>query len=127
VANVLLRGNSQLQHFEKDHISDPDIASIIKKIHVASDEKMNPRGHTAVDMKILTADGHEYFKKLDIAPGFPGNPLSQDDHEDHFWDCMNYAPLPLKKENAKEILSTVFTLEEVDDVRCLITLMNNKE
>jgi hypothetical protein len=74
-------------------------------------------------MRVLTSDGGEHFKQMDIAPGFPGNPLTRKEHEQHFWDCMEFSGELLPKERAEEIVSQVSKFEELDDVRTLIALL----
>jgi len=60
---------------------------------------------------------------VDIAIGFPGNPLTQEEHKGRFWDCMDYAPRPLPRDRAEELLSLTAGLEEVEDVRSLVNLL----
>ena len=123
VASALIRGDSKLDHFQASSVTDPDIMALSKKIQVISDPKLDERGHTALDMRILTHDGEEHIKKLDIAPGFPGNPLTREEHEAHFWGCMEFSGGLLPRERAEKIVSQVSRLEELDDVRALIPLL----
>jgi hypothetical protein len=53
---------------------------------------------------------------LDIAPGFPGNPLTWDEHHERFRDCINYGGHLLPHENIEKIVSLVNSLEKVEDV-----------
>lgn len=123
VASALVRGDSKLDHFEESAVRDPNIMTLSKKIQVKSDPKLDERGHTALDMRILTNDGEEHFKQMDIAPGFPGNPLTRKEHEQHFWDCIEFSGELLPKARTEEIVSQVSRFEELDDVRTLIALL----
>jgi 2-methylcitrate dehydratase PrpD len=123
VASALVRGDSKLDHFQESSVTDPDIMALSKKIQVISDPKLDERGHTALDMRILTRNGGEHFKQMDIAPGFPGNPLTRKEHEQHFWNCMEFSGGLLPRERAEEIVSEVSRFEELDDVRTLIPLL----
>ncbi len=123
VASALARGDSKLDHFEESSVIDPDIMALSKKIQVIPDPKLDERGHTALDMRILTRNGGEHIKKMDIAPGFPGNPLTREEHEEHFWNCMEFSGGLLPRERAEEIVSEVSRFEELDDVRRLIPLL----
>ena len=67
-------------------------------------------------------DGDEYLKQIDIAPGVPGNPLSQQEHERRFWDCIDYASKPVPRNTAEQIVSLVQDIENFEDVRVLIPL-----
>jgi 2-methylcitrate dehydratase PrpD len=90
---------------------------------VISDPAMDARGHTALDMQVFTTAGDTYLKKMDIAPGFPGNPLTQKEHEDRFWDCVNFAARPMERKAAEKIIASVQRLEELEDIRILIPLI----
>lgn len=125
VANALIRKSSKLRHFEESSVRDPNIMALAKKVRVIPDPALDARGHTALDMRVFTSSGDEYLKKIDIAPGFPGNPLTQKEHEERFWDCMDFAPVPLGREKAEKVISVVARLEEVEDIRFLISLLEN--
>jgi hypothetical protein len=60
---------------------------------------------------------------LDLAPGFPGNPLSEEDHEKRFQECLDYSKKPVSGERAKQIVSLIRDLEKINDARKLIELL----
>jgi 2-methylcitrate dehydratase PrpD len=76
-----------------------------------------------MDMRVWTQDGREFFKEIDIAPGFPGNPLTQEDHEKRFQDCLDFAKKPISKEKTAEIVLMIKDLDKVDDVRKFVQLL----
>lgn len=123
LANALIRGTPRLQHFEESCVKDPKVMEGISKVHVFADPALDRRGHTALDMKVSMKGGGVYQGMVDIAVGFPGNPLSQEEHERRFWDCIEYAPRSLKKNRAEELISLIAGLEEVGDVRQLIGML----
>lgn len=123
VANALLRRTVKLAHFEEDHIKDPRIAALTRRINVIADKSLEARGHTPLDMRVLTRSGKEYLRKADVAPGFPGNSLTKEDHEQRFWDCISFAGRPIPVEQAKRIISLVDGIEAVQDIRNLIPLL----
>jgi 2-methylcitrate dehydratase PrpD len=123
VANALLRKSSKLFHFEEDSIKDPRIAALTKRINVIEDRALEARGHTPLDMRVVTFSGKEYFRTMDIAPGFPGNELSREDHEERFWDCIDFAKKRIAMENAEKIVSWVDSIEMLEDIRTLIPLL----
>jgi hypothetical protein len=59
---------------------------------------------------------------LDIAPGFPGNPLPEAAHLDRFKDCLNYSALPSPGDRGAAIIAQVNDLENLPDVRRLIAM-----
>jgi 2-methylcitrate dehydratase PrpD len=123
VANALIRKSSKLDHFEDASVRNPEIMTLARKVRVIADSALDARGHTALNMQVFTSRGDTYLKKMDIAPGFPGNPLTQAEHEERFWDCMNFAARPVQKQTAEKIISLVGRLEELEDVRILISLI----
>ncbi len=125
VANALLEGYSVLEHFEESRIRQGKAAEFSKRVHVIPDKDMEQRGHTAMDMRVFMRDGREFLKQIDIAPGFPGNPLTRDDHWKRYQDCLAFAKKPISRENAEKIASMIELLEDVSDVRIIVRLLNN--
>lgn len=123
IANALVRRSVTLPDFEESSIKDPNIMELVRKVHVTADDSLNKRGHTALDMEVTMKGGGVHQGSVEIAIGFPGNPLTQQEHEQRFWDCMDYAPRSLPRNRAEEIISLISRLEEVEDVRSLVDLM----
>ncbi len=120
VASALLRGEVEFRHFEESSVRDQDVMAFLKKISVTPDSELDKRGHTALDMRVFTTQGTQYLKQVEIAPGFPGNPLSQAEHHQHFRACLGVAPKTLTTEKAERILSFVIGMEELEDIRDII-------
>lgn len=123
VANALVRKASRLAHFEEDAIKDPDVLRLVERIEVVPDVALDARGHTAVDMRILTKDSREYLRATDVAPGFPQNPLTKEEHLRRFLDCIEFATKPVAAEKVTGIIESVAHLEQVQDVRDLLPLL----
>ena len=126
VANALLRRSSRLEHFDEAAVKEPKISDMTKKISVSSEPALNARGHTALAMQVKITGGKVYSKAVDIASGFPGNPLTRDDHIDRFRGCIEYAREYYPQQNINKIISLVNKLEEVEDVRILLPLLKSK-
>jgi 2-methylcitrate dehydratase PrpD len=125
VANVLLRGRSKILHFAPDAVRDPRIAQLISKITVTPDPSLVARGHTAMDMEVVMENGAQYTGGLDVAPGFPGRPLTDEDHTQRFLDCIDAAPDWFVRDRTREIISFITGIEEAPDIRALISLIND--
>jgi len=125
VANVLLRGGSKILHFAPHAVRDPKIAQLISKITVTADPSLVARGHTAMDMEIVMESGERYTGGLDVAPGFPGRPLTEADHMQRFMDCIDAAPAWFARERVGQIIGFIKRIEEEPDVRALIGLLND--
>jgi 2-methylcitrate dehydratase PrpD len=122
VANAILRGSSKLAHFEEDAIRDPRLFELARRVDVVLDPAMALRGHTPVDMTVHMKDGRTIFRQIDIAPGFPGNPLTNAEQEARFRDCIAYAKKPIHNDKVEEVVESVARIEHLSDVRTLIPL-----
>jgi 2-methylcitrate dehydratase PrpD len=121
VANAIVRRSSKLAHFRPENIVDPQVQQLIPRIRIEGDPAMNPRGHTAVDLLLRTSDGRVFERGLDIAPGFPGNDLSDAQQQARFDDCIAYAPRPLPR--VPQFLEALQRLDQLDDARELAQLL----
>jgi 2-methylcitrate dehydratase PrpD len=122
VASSLLRGSCQFQHFEESAIREPKIANIAGKIEVISSPAMEKRDQTSMDMEVLTTQGTTYRKSIDTPRGFPGNPMSKEEYTALFRQCANYRHEPWPREKLDKILATIDRLEDLSDVRTLISM-----
>jgi 2-methylcitrate dehydratase PrpD len=120
VANAIGRRASKLAHFERAASEDPVVRGLVDKVRVVPDAAMDARGHSSVDVAITTIDGRRLARGLDIAPGFPGNGLTDAEHLQRFADCIDYAPRKPRAEQTAAWLDAVAHLEAVDDVRPLL-------
>jgi 2-methylcitrate dehydratase PrpD len=124
VANAMLRGSATLAHFTAQAIDDPAVREFIHKIESVAQVSMDARGHTAVDMRVIMADGREECLGLDHAPGFPDNPLSDAMHAAHFMDCLAYARRPHAHEKGRALIDMIEGIDELPDVRTLVAAIN---
>ena len=124
IANVLLRGDSRIRHFEAPAVRDPAILPWVQTVSVQSDPALDLRGHTAMDLSVVTTDGRTFDYHLDVAPGFPGNPLSEADHIERFMRCIEYAGDRIDAGRAGAVLSCIDTIEASADVRELVALLS---
>jgi 2-methylcitrate dehydratase PrpD len=126
VANALQRRGSRLSHFEDSFIKEPLIMDLTKKIHVTSDPTLESGQRELfckMDLKVTSTNGSTYHKTVDIPSGFPGNPLTKEEHEERFQDYVSYGKKPILRENVDKLVAMVGHLEEVKDVRNIIPLL----
>jgi len=83
VQHSVLRGQCalppqlQARALEEEAIRDQKVLDLARRVDVVVDPAMELRGHTPVDMTVYLKDGREIFRQIEIAPGFPGNPLTK--------------------------------------------------
>ena len=121
LANALIRKSSKLEHFDPARIENEAVADLISKISVIPDATVELRGHTAIDVEITIGSGKVHQHGMDVAPGFPGNALTEEEHLQHFENCLDYAPLCISKVKRAAILDSITNLEASDNVPDLIT------
>jgi 2-methylcitrate dehydratase PrpD len=124
VANAFVRQSSRLQHFTPAEVANPQVNQLISRIQVLPDHAMDTRGHTSVDLDVLTRDGKVHKRALDIAPGFPGADLTDAQHEARFRECMAYASQPLSDAKRGQVLAMLQDLPGLPDVRVLAGLLS---
>jgi 2-methylcitrate dehydratase PrpD len=126
VANALLRQGSALKHFTASYVKDPKIMELINKIYVTPDPTLDSgrmEFSLRVDMEVTTTAGNVYRRVVDIPSGFPGNPLKPGEHVERFRDAAAYGG-KFPEEKLERIISTVYHLEELKDIRALILLLS---
>jgi len=124
IANALVRGASKLNHFRTEAVSDPKVLGLLGRIKVISDPDLESRGHvSSVELAVVTTEDRTYTRRLDVAPGFPENPLNDAEHRSRFEDCMAYAAIPLPQHQVTQLVAMIEEMEQVADVRSLVRLL----
>lgn len=123
VANAIVRQSSRLAHFRPEQVADADVLALAQRVTAVSDVALDERGHSSVDVKLTTADGQVHLRQLDISPGYPGNDLTDAQHQGRFRDCMEYAARPLAPRQVDGFLTAVQGLEALPDARALMELL----
>ena len=114
---------TRLQHFAPSQVHDPVVHEMIGRIRVIADQKLDVRGHAAVDLSLTTTDGYTHFRKLDIPPGFPGAELDDAQHLSRFKDCLAYAPHPPSAGQVDAYLRALDAITSLPDVRILLPML----
>jgi 2-methylcitrate dehydratase PrpD len=125
VANALCRAPVTLLQFEEAAIRDPDINRFIEeRVRVVSDDaRFVNRGHYASDLHIVTKDGRDFFGSVDIPPGTPGYPMTEDEHTARFYDCVEVSGLSWIGARADEILRRVRSLDSEENALDVLALL----
>jgi len=123
VANALVRKGSELKHFEESAVREPLIAEVAKLVHVDIDPEIEKRDQRAMEMEVKTRGGVVYTKRIDVPRGSPGNEMTIDEHIARFYQCMDFSKKALPHENADKMVALIDKIEDMADVRELISLM----
>ncbi|HLA81415.1 MAG TPA: MmgE/PrpD family protein [Thermoleophilia bacterium] len=124
VATAIARRRASLDDFTEEAIKSPDILEISAKIEVQIDSDLN-RGDVGIEparVSITTVEGAVFTEQVDLPTGTPSRPLSFADVERKFQDCLAHAGQPIPAAKARQLVETIARLEELADVRDLISL-----
>lgn len=122
VANVLLRRDISLEHFQDNFVRDPQIIKIANKIKIGKLENPDPKALGA-SLKLKMKNGQDYFSKVDFAKGEPIlSPLSKESIKEKFINNVSFSQT-ISKENAEKALNLIENLEDVEKISELIKLL----
>ncbi len=122
VANALMRAPVTLSQFDSDLVRDPNIVGFIKEKVTVISEPAVDRGHYSSDIHVWTKDGKKYSGQIDVPPGTPANPMTDEEHRSRFYDCVNFSGNQWLNGREERILNYIDALDEKDDVRSMIPL-----
>ncbi|WP_076858416.1 MmgE/PrpD family protein [Bradyrhizobium mercantei] len=123
VANALLHGSSELNHFTPESVGRDEIMKLARSVEVRAAPTLDARGHTAVDLDITTVSGESFCLKLDHPDGFPDSPLSAAAHQRRFEDCVRYSPIKNAEARGQAIAQMIENLDDLGDARHLVSLL----
>jgi aconitate decarboxylase len=118
-ANALVRGSSRIEHFTEQYIKDPVVQGLVKKVHVVLDRTLVL---DETDMSATLKNDKVHSAHTQWGKGQPPNPLSEEEFEDKFWQCIEFSKLKLSAGHINKIIRTVKQLEEIEDIGEFIRL-----
>jgi len=121
VANALLRRSVALEHFTEDFIRDPRILALANSMNLAG--TMPPEKPFTTDLEVTMMDGRTFSAHVDIPKGDAiHHPLSEQEIKEKFRSNVRFSGA-VPKENAEKALRMIETLDQVDDVREIVSLL----
>lgn len=122
VANILLRKNITLEHFQEDLIRDPRIKNITDKITIEELTSADLKARGA-NLRVKLKDGKEYTSEASFAKADPVlDPLSKEEVKQKFMTNVAFSKT-ISEVNAEKILTVVENLERVDKISEFTNLM----
>ena len=124
VANALLRRSVRLEHFTEELIRDPKVVDLAKNMKLAGD--MPPEKLFATDLEVKTKDGKRFSVHMDNLKGdsIP-NPLSGEEIKEKFRTNVSFSGAVAKK-SAEKALDMLERLDEVEDVKKIVRLIESR-
>ncbi|MDO8683848.1 MAG: MmgE/PrpD family protein [Armatimonadota bacterium] len=130
MATAIIKGGVFPDVLNEETIKDAEILKLTRKITVEAtpekDEFMKKEGYPPDDVDIYTTDGNVYSGSEPFVIGHPQNPMTFEDVVEKFERCVKLSAKPLHRRKLDEFLTKVKRLEQVDDVRALITGLNDR-
>jgi len=119
----LIYGKAGLNQFQDSVVNNPEVQSMIKRVHMVVDPRANAAGAnwTRTFITIHLKSGRTISGSADFAKGTPQNPMSFDEVADKFQECVDFAKWPAQK--AKAIVEMVRDLENVSNIKTLTALL----
>lgn len=122
LAILLLEGRAGIQEFRDDVVRRPDVQDLMRRIHLYVHPEAEALGYDRMTsiIDVTLKDGRRLTDRSDIARGHPENPMSDAEVVAKFQEC---AAVALSREQAEQIVETVWRLEKVADVCGLTKLL----
>ena len=124
VANAAVHGRVDLEHLTVSSIAEPAVRAMAQKVTTVVDQELerqrgNALGSSVVEVKLK--NGRQVEQRCDMVKGHPSNPMSFDDCEEKFWNCIRFSGKPFDRSKLEELVETIRHLEKAEDVSSLRT------
>lgn len=128
VSIAILRGRVSLEEFEDQNLMDPDVLELSKKVRIQVVDQLKDGGLVApCKIEIRMSDGKKIVKQVKVMKGHPENPLSSEELEEKFKNCIRYAQKPKIEKTTNRIIRMLNQLEEIEDVNQLTGLLVERD
>ncbi|MFH1087961.1 MAG: MmgE/PrpD family protein [Chloroflexota bacterium] len=116
LAIAVARGWVSLRDYSAEGLKDPEVLALADRVVTQI--------HPDVGLvRMTTVDGKAYSKQVARPLGSPEKPLTAEQIEAKFRDCVTHSLSPLQPGAADRVIALVRRLEEVSDVREVIRLV----
>ena len=123
MAILLMKRRGALPEFTNEVVNSADVKNMISRINFGVHPEAEAAGYdkmtTIIDIHMK--DGQVISGRADFGKGSPANPMSYDEVADKFRGCAEFAKWDQGK--TEQIIETVRTLEQLESVRELTSLL----
>ena len=121
-ALAFISGWPKMDDFTKESILSRDpIVELASRFGVIEFEKDNS-GLTPIDMTIALKNGKTLRTRVDEPKGSKNNPLTREELEIKFFDCLDHSIKTFTEDDRKNILDSINDIFQMDDINDLIKL-----
>ncbi len=119
VALAFEAGSVTLDSFTTERLADLHVSSLAERISFSADERI---GIDAGRIEVTTRDGRTLVADVPVAPGSPGNPISDEGLVAKFLTCTAHAAAPRDEAEWAALAQRILSLEMFDDVAAALAL-----
>ena len=111
-----------MEHFTDESINDPQIAEMIKKVQITTQE-FPGEVFLATTVKVKMKDGKELSAHVNVPKGNEiYNPLTKEEKREKFRSNVSFSQ-KVSADNGEKALNLLENLEEVEDIREMVRLL----
>jgi 2-methylcitrate dehydratase PrpD len=122
-ACALIKGKVLLKDFDDETIMDKSVNILAKRVRVASDKNLPAKDIMHSKLSVKMKDGRFFEERIDIPSGNPGNPMTMQQCQEKFRQCIDYSNIEIPPSRTEELLSSIEKIEILDNVHAIIDLM----
>ncbi|MBI3043663.1 MAG: MmgE/PrpD family protein [Betaproteobacteria bacterium] len=121
LAMTVITGKNGFSDYTEQNLRNPRILNLAAKVKMVIDPEMEKEAaKRGSRVTVRLKNGKVYEQKVEYCKGLPENPLTREEFEDKF---RGLAGVVAEKETTDKILHMVRQLDEIPDVRSLVSLM----
>jgi len=123
VANAVVKREITLVQFEAGEIEKPEVRDFLAKHVEVIDDPGLVRGHYSSDIAVKLKNGTEFKGGIDIPPGTPAYPMTEEEHRKRFYDCVAFSGLKWFGDEKRDLLfAALQKIEELENVTKIIPM-----
>lgn len=119
VAVAAVHGRVGLEHLTSAALEDAQVLRLARRVTTVVDQALEHRRGNALGSSTVAVrlkNGRQVAQHCDMVKGHPSNPMSFDDCQDKFWDCVRSSGRPFDRDRLERLVETVRRLETVETV-----------
>ena len=122
-ALALVHGRPGLSSFAPGNVrTDTAVLDVAQRFRAVEFEQGNP-GLVPVEVELQLTDGRQCGLRLPLIKGSPAKPLSREELESKFSDCLDHAVKEYPSEQRAAILAAVRGVDTLDDAAELVQML----
>lgn len=115
VASAILRQKLGIAEIQESAVLDPAIAKLVQRVEIVVDES-NTGKFAPSEIFMRTKQHGELRLKVENVPGTPEHPLTEDELQSKFRECVTQGPTALSDSQIAAIVGKIRNVENVPDM-----------